>query len=90
MDTVPVLNYAIKRFVAAWNADARPFRWAATADKIMEKAGCYQAAVQASGAPLRSDTSSASQHKHDQFYRQQIGMCRIVRVKKPDRYVLGK
>jgi transposase len=35
--SVTVLNHAIRRFVAAWNADARPFRWTATADKILEK-----------------------------------------------------
>jgi transposase len=35
--SVTVLNHAIKRFVVAWNADARPFRWTATADKIIEK-----------------------------------------------------
>jgi transposase len=35
--SVTVLNHAIKRFVAAWNADARPFKWTATADKIIEK-----------------------------------------------------
>ncbi len=35
--SVPALNNAIKRFTAAWNAAARPFRWAATADEILEK-----------------------------------------------------
>jgi len=35
--SVPALNNAIKRFAAAWNAAARPFRWAATADEILEK-----------------------------------------------------
>jgi transposase len=35
--SVTVLNHAIKRFVVAWNADPRPFRWTATADEIIEK-----------------------------------------------------
>lgn len=35
--SVQVLSHAIKRFVAAWNADARPFKWTATADRILEK-----------------------------------------------------
>jgi transposase len=35
--SVMMLNHAIKRFVTAWNAAARPFRWAATADEIIEK-----------------------------------------------------
>jgi transposase len=35
--SVRVLNHAIKRFTAAWNTAARPFRWVATADEILEK-----------------------------------------------------
>lgn len=35
--SVKILNYAIKQFTAAWNADARPFQWVATADEIIEK-----------------------------------------------------
>ena len=35
--SVGSLNYSIKRFVTAWNADARPFQWVATADEILEK-----------------------------------------------------
>lgn len=35
--SVKVVNNAIKRFTADWNADAKPFKWAATADEIIEK-----------------------------------------------------
>jgi transposase len=35
--SVKALNHAIKRFVVAWNANARPFQWVATADEILEK-----------------------------------------------------
>jgi transposase len=35
--SVKVVNNAIRRFTAAWNADARPFNWTATADEIIEK-----------------------------------------------------
>lgn len=35
--SVRALNSAIKRFTTAWNTDARPFRWTATADEILEK-----------------------------------------------------
>jgi transposase len=35
--SVKILNCAIRQFTAAWNADARPFRWAATANEIIEK-----------------------------------------------------
>jgi hypothetical protein len=35
--SVQVVNNAIKRFTADWNANARPFKWTATADEIMEK-----------------------------------------------------
>ena len=35
--SVKAVNNAIKRFTADWNADARPFQWAATADEIIEK-----------------------------------------------------
>jgi hypothetical protein len=32
-----VLNHAIRRFAADWNADPKPFHWTATADEILEK-----------------------------------------------------
>ena len=32
-----VLNHAIRRFAADWNADPKPFQWTATADEILEK-----------------------------------------------------
>jgi hypothetical protein len=35
--SVKVVNNAIKRFTAEWNADAKPFKWTATADEIIEK-----------------------------------------------------
>lgn len=35
--SVKAVNDAIKRFTADWNADARPFKWAATAGEIIEK-----------------------------------------------------
>lgn len=35
--SVKAVNNAIKRFAADWNTDARPFRWVATADEIIEK-----------------------------------------------------
>lgn len=35
--SVKVLNQEIRQFVESWNADARPFKWAATADEIIEK-----------------------------------------------------
>lgn len=35
--SVNVVNNAIERFTADWNAHARPFRWTATADEIIEK-----------------------------------------------------
>lgn len=35
--SVKAVNDAIKRFTADWNADAKPFKWAATADGIIEK-----------------------------------------------------
>jgi transposase len=35
--SVKAVNNAIKRFAADWNADAKPFKWAATADEIIEK-----------------------------------------------------
>ncbi len=35
--SVKVVNNAIKRFTADWNADAKPFRWTATADEIIDK-----------------------------------------------------
>lgn len=35
--SVTILNQAIRQFAAAWNARARPFQWAATADEIIEK-----------------------------------------------------
>lgn len=35
--SVKILNLAIEQFTAAWNARARPFRWTATADEILEK-----------------------------------------------------
>ena len=35
--SVKAVNNAIKRFTADWNADARPFKWTATADEIIEK-----------------------------------------------------
>jgi transposase len=35
--SVRAVNNAIKRFTADWNADARPFRWTATADEIIDK-----------------------------------------------------
>jgi transposase len=35
--SVTILNHAIRQFTAAWNADARPFQWVATADEIIEK-----------------------------------------------------
>jgi transposase len=35
--SVKAVDNAIKRFTADWNADARPFKWTATADEIIEK-----------------------------------------------------
>jgi hypothetical protein len=35
--SVKAVNNAIKRFTADWNADARPLKWAATADEIIDK-----------------------------------------------------
>lgn len=35
--SVKAVNDAIKRFTADWNAHARPFKWTATADEIIEK-----------------------------------------------------
>lgn len=35
--SVKVVNKAIKLFAAEWNADARPFRWTATAEEIIDK-----------------------------------------------------
>ena len=35
--SVRAVNNAIKRFTADWNADAKPFKWAATADEIIDK-----------------------------------------------------
>jgi transposase len=35
--SVRAVNNAIKRFAADWNADARPFRWVATAEEIIDK-----------------------------------------------------
>lgn len=35
--SVKAVDNAIKRFAADWNADARPFSWAATADEIIDK-----------------------------------------------------
>ncbi len=35
--SVNILNHAIRQFVVAWNARARPFKWKATADEILEK-----------------------------------------------------
>jgi transposase len=35
--SVKMLNHEIRQFTAAWNARARPFRWTATADEILEK-----------------------------------------------------
>ena len=35
--SVKAVNDAIKRCTADWNADARPFKWAATAGEIIEK-----------------------------------------------------
>jgi transposase len=35
--SVRAVNNAIKRFTADWNADARPFKWTATADEIIDK-----------------------------------------------------
>jgi hypothetical protein len=35
--SVKAVDNAIKRFAADWNANARPFRWVATADEIIDK-----------------------------------------------------
>lgn len=35
--SVTILNQAIRQFAATWNARARPFQWAATADEIIAK-----------------------------------------------------
>ena len=35
--SVRAVNNAIKRFTADWNANAKPFKWAATADEIIDK-----------------------------------------------------
>jgi transposase len=35
--SVKFVDNAIKRFAADWNADAKPFKWTATADEIIDK-----------------------------------------------------
>ena len=35
--SVKAVDKAIKRFAADWNTDARPFKWTATADEIIDK-----------------------------------------------------
>ncbi|MGO9080908.1 MAG: IS630 family transposase [Streptosporangiaceae bacterium] len=35
--SVKIVDNAIKLFAADWNADARPFKWTATADEIIDK-----------------------------------------------------